>query len=141
MIHVTTVFDPDTTKLSIASVHQEYQESDNDKYENIPIKTTNLPYDITVSPGIEGVELTQGERVTFTSVNFTMTRTVDGRYDLYAGYFLPTGLFALLSFISFLIKPENVSLKLSTVTARKCCSLKETIYLIMFIWRPQLHIF
>ena len=61
-----------------------------------------------VSPDGYGTEMVDGERMSFAVVRFTLTRKPSGRNELISAYFLPTGLFALLSQVSFLIKPEIV---------------------------------
>ena len=76
-----------------------------------PIKkqTKLLPFDIELSPGEDGgIEPIGRENKTIAFVIFKFTRQNEGRQTLITGYYIPTGLFATLSLISYLIKPEIV---------------------------------
>ena len=98
----------DVTNLKIVSIQQETRNESATETEPIPLETTNLPYDIYVSPGGTGTEFVQREQRSFVLVKFSFARNKNGRLKLISAFFLPTCLFALLSLVSFLIKPEIV---------------------------------
>ena len=97
------------TKLSIASIQQETKNKTATESNPIPLDTTNLLYDVFVSPtGDSGTEFVQREDRSFVLVQFSLARNQNGRLKLISAYFLPTALFAILSLVSYLIKPEIV---------------------------------
>ena len=79
------------------------------KYKSISDTTKIIPFDFKVSLGDEGIESVEGENKSVAFVQFNFKRKYEGRYQLISAYFLPTGLFATLSMVSYLIKPEIVS--------------------------------
>ena len=97
------------TKLSIASIQQETKNKTATESNPIPLETTNLLYDVFVSPtGDSGTEFVQREDRSFVLVQFSLARNQNGRLKLISAYFLPTALFAILSLVSYLIKPDIV---------------------------------
>ena len=79
------------------------------KDEPIKQRTKLIPFDIEVSPGKEDqFESVGGENKSIAFVQFKFTRNDEGRQKLITGYYIPTGLFATLSLVSYLIKPEIV---------------------------------
>ena len=107
------------TVLNIDSIQQETRnELTATVSQAIPVETTNLPYDIYVSPGGKGVEMVQREETSFVLVNFSFARNKNGKLELISGYFIPTGLFAFLSLVSYLIKPEIVRLTIGLFSNR-----------------------
>lgn len=104
----------DTMNVTILNIDSIQQETRNELTASvsqpIPVETTNLPYDIYVSPGAKGVEMVQREETSFVLVNFSFARNKNGKLELISGYFIPTVLFAFLSLVSYLIKPEIVRL-------------------------------
>ena len=98
-----------TTILNISSIRQETKdEVIASESQPVLVETTNLPYDIYVSPGPTGTEMVQREENTYVLVKFSITRSQNGRLQMISSYFLPTALFAHLSLVSYLIKPEIV---------------------------------
>ena len=107
----------DTMNVTILNIDSIQQETKNELTatvsQPIPVETTNLPYDIYVSPGAKGVEMVQREETSFILVKFLFARNKNGKLELISGYFIPTVLFAFLSLVSYLIKPEIVRLTIS----------------------------
>ena len=98
------------TNLNLDFIQQETRDNERATESHpIPVETTNLPYDIYVSPGAKGVEMVTREETSYVLVNFSFARNKNGKLELFAGYFIPTVLFAFLSLVSYLIKPEIVS--------------------------------
>ena len=98
-----------TEVLKISHVQNEKDAKLATTDEPIKKQTKLLPFDIEISPGEEGKsELVGGEYKSIAFVQFKFTRGNEGRKKLITGYYIPTGLFATLSLISYLIKPEIV---------------------------------
>ena len=97
-----------TEKLEIASLQNERDFQMATKNEHVVSDTKNLPFIVEMFPGQSGLESIGGENKSIVLVHFKFTRKVSGRYKLITGYYVPTGLFASLSLISYLIKPEIV---------------------------------
>ena len=99
----------DTEKLVIDTLQSE-QDSKivTSKDQTLIIDSNTLPYHIELSIGQESIDLAEGVNKSTASVQFKFTRKNEGRNELLTGYFVPTGLFATLSLVSYLIKPEIV---------------------------------
>ena len=98
-----------TEVLKISHIQNEKDSKLATKDEPIKDQTKLLPFEIEISPGEDGKsELVGGEYKSIAFVKFKFTRGSEGRKKLITGYYIPTGLFATLSLISFLIKPEIV---------------------------------
>ena len=97
-----------TEKLTIATLQNEKNSVMASEDQPLIIDSNTLPYHIEISIGQEGIELAEGANKSTASVQFKFTRKKEGRYELMSAYFVPTGLFATLSLVSYLIKPEIV---------------------------------
>ena len=98
-----------TEVLKISQIQNEKDSKLATKDEPIKEQTKLLPFEIEISPGEDGKsELVGGEYKSIAFVQFKFTRGNEGREKLITGYYIPTGLFATLSLISYLIKPEIV---------------------------------
>ena len=98
-----------TEIIKISQIHNEKDSKLATKDEPILKQTKRLPFDIEISPGDNGrIKSVGGEEKSIAFVQFKFTRTNEGQETLITGYYIPTGLFATLSLISFLIKPEIV---------------------------------
>ena len=98
-----------TEVLKISHIQNEKDSKWATKDEPILKQTKLIPYDIEISPGDDGrIKSVGGEQKSISFVQFKFTRTNEGRETLITGYYIPSGLFATLSLISYLIKPEIV---------------------------------
>ena len=95
--------------LKISQVQNEKDAQLATKDEPIKQRTKLIPFDIEILPGKEDqFESVGGENKSIAFVQFKFTRNDEGRQKLITGYYIPTGLFATLSLVSYLIKPEIV---------------------------------
>ena len=98
-----------TELLQISLVQYEEDATLATKDESIKMTSKLLPFDIEISYGEEGrFESIGRENKSMAYVQFKFIRNDEGRQKLITGYYIPTGLFATLSMISYLIKPEIV---------------------------------
>ena len=101
----------DTEKLVIDTLQSEQDSKMASQDQPLIIDSNTLPYEIEISIGQEGIDLAEDVNKSTASVQFKFTRKDEGRNELLTGYFVPTGLFATLSLVSYLIKPEIVNPK------------------------------
>ena len=98
-----------TEILKISHLQDEEDATIATKDKPIEKQTKLLPFDVKISLGEEGgFDSIGSENKSTISVQFKFTRSTEGRQNLITGYYIPTGLFATLSLISYLIKPEIV---------------------------------
>ena len=98
-----------TEILKISHLQDEEDATIATKDKPIEKQTKLLPFDVKISLGEEGgFDSIGSENKSTISVQFKFTRSIEGRRNLITGYYIPTGLFATLSLISYLIKPEIV---------------------------------
>ena len=98
-----------TETLKIRHLHIEAQLDEATESKPISSQTKIIPFYFQINFGIEDIEYFSGENKSIIFVPIHFTRKSEGRYQMISSYFVPTGLFATLSLVSYLIKPEIVS--------------------------------
>ena len=84
----------------------------------VPLKimSPNVQFDIEVFALPSETEYSDGELKSIALIQFKLTRNEQVLQQLFTGYFAPMGFFALLSLISYLIKPEIVPGRMGMLT-------------------------
>ena len=98
-----------TVQLKIDSVQQETKNISANQNQPLLIKSPNIQFDVDIFPLESKAEYSDGQFKSIARVKFTLKRKQNALHKLVTGYFVPLGLFALLSLVSYLIKPEVVS--------------------------------
>ena len=106
----------ESVQLVVDFVQEETKNVSGTVQEPLQIMSPNVQFDIEVFALPSDTEYSDGELKSIALIQFKLTRKAQILEQLFTGYFAPMGFFALLSLISYLIKPEIVPGRMGMLT-------------------------